>query len=436
MTATNRSDLLAAVLTTLLRTSAVLALTAGLATGLAGSSHAADADRWSPDLGAGQGSAVVTGPGGVRLDARPGRGTEQLGLLTLAPHELTIPTDRIRTALRADVPAGATATVDVRGREAGGEWGEWVPADPDGEIALPEPSSQVQGRIVLTGGPAAAPVVRAVDLQARPAARPRIAMSAPQVLRYRVFATREGLVGGTTANGHVITETDHFVALPSRRALAPKDTGDYTVRVCTARRCGYAPVWDVGPWNTRDDYWNPADVRQEWAELPQGMPQAQLAHLDGFNGGLDQFGREVLNPAGIDLSDAFFYDLGLDDNAWVRVDYLWTGSGPLGTVGQEPVTVRAAADPDAAEVGFAGRSARIPARCLVEGPDGPWLRIDDGQYVPAGAVSWARQPDACAPQAPAPVTVQAAVGAPGSAAEVRAGTEVQAGAPPGEDGGG
>ncbi|MGE3285314.1 MAG: hypothetical protein AB7J32_04310 [Pseudonocardia sp.] len=431
MTATSLSDLLADVLRTLLRTSAVLALTTGLATGLAGPSHAADDERWSPDLRTGQGSAVATGPDGVRLDARPGRGSEQLGLLTLTPHDLSVPTDRIGTALQAEVPPGATATVDVRGRDADGPWSEWVPAGPDGEIALPAASSQVQGRIVLTGNPDAEPVVSAVDLQARPAARPGTPMSVPDVRRYRVFATREGLVGGTTANGHVITETDHFVALPSRRALAPKDTGDYTVRVCTARRCGYAPVWDVGPWNTRDDYWNPPDVRQEWAQLPQGVPQAQMAHLDGFNDGLDQFGREVLNPAGIDLSDAFFHDLGLDDNAWVRVDYLWTGSAPLGTVGGEPVTVRAAADPDAAEVGFAGRGARIPLGCLTEGPDGPWLRIEDGQYVPADAVGWTRRPDACTGPEPAPVTVHAAVGGGGGAVP-----EIHAGAPQREDGDG
>lgn len=383
-------------------------LAAGLTSGLTAPSYAQEApDRWSPDLQAGQGSAVVTDPNGVRLDARPDRGPEQLGLLTLPPHTLATPTDRIASALRADVPPGATATVDLRGRPAGGAWSEWVPAGSAGVAELPTRSSEVQSRIVLTGNPDAEPVVHAVDLQARPPG-PRTGMSVPQLLRYRVFATREGLIGGTTANGHVIAETDHFVALPSRRALAPKGTGDYTVRVCTAHRCGYAPVWDVGPWNTRDDYWNPPDVRQEWKELPQGMPQAQIAHLDGFNGGRDQFDRKVRNPAGIDLSDAFFYDLGLTDNAWVQVDYLWTGSGTLGTVGEDPVVVRAAADPDAAEVGFVGRFARIPAQCLADGTDGPWLRIAEDQYVPAGAVSGVGTPGDCT-SPPLPVSALQAV---------------------------
>jgi hypothetical protein len=143
---------------------------------------------------------------------------------------------------------------------------------------------------------------------------------------YRVYATREGLVGRKTANGHVITARDHFVALPSRRALSPKGGNQYSVRVCADNgRCETAPVWDVGPWNTRDDYWNPPAIRQNWTDLPQGKPEAQAAHESRYNGGKDQFGRKVTNPAGIDLADGTFWGgLGLTNNAWVTVTYLWT----------------------------------------------------------------------------------------------------------------
>jgi hypothetical protein len=145
-------------------------------------------------------------------------------------------------------------------------------------------------------------------------------------LTYRVFATREGLVGGTTANGHVIVPRDHFVALPSRRALSPRGTGTYSVKVCADNgRCETAPVWDVGPWNTRDDYWNPPAIRENWKDLPQGTPEAQAAYQNGYNGGKDQYGRRVTNPAGIDLADGTFWDgLGLTGNTWVTVTYLWT----------------------------------------------------------------------------------------------------------------
>lgn len=143
---------------------------------------------------------------------------------------------------------------------------------------------------------------------------------------FRVFATREGLVGRTTANGHVITPRDHFVALPSRRALSPRGSSAFSVRVCADNgRCETAPVWDVGPWNTQDDYWNPPATRQNWKDLPQGKPEAQAAFENGYNGGRDQFGRRVTNPAGIDLADGTFRDgLGLANNAWVNVTYLWT----------------------------------------------------------------------------------------------------------------
>ena len=140
----------------------------------------------------------------------------------------------------------------------------------------------------------------------------------------QIFATREGLTGRTTANGHLIRSGDRFVALPSRRALNAKGERAYQVRIRYRGRTATVPVWDIGPWNIRDDYWNPPAQRESWRSLPHGMPEAQAAFSRGFNGGRDGFGRKVLNPAGIDLSDAVFHnDLRMRDNAWVSVEYLW-----------------------------------------------------------------------------------------------------------------
>jgi Carboxypeptidase regulatory-like domain len=140
----------------------------------------------------------------------------------------------------------------------------------------------------------------------------------------QIFATREGLVGRTTANGHVIKADDRFVALPSRRALNAKGVSKLQVRLRNGSRTATVPVWDIGPWNIRDDYWNEASERENWRGLPRGLPQAQAAFLDGHNGGKDGFGRKVMNPAGIDLSDAVFWkDLGMKDNGWITVEYLW-----------------------------------------------------------------------------------------------------------------
>lgn len=182
-------------------------------------------------------------------------------------------------------------------------------------------------RLTLLGSATASPVVSDVTVHAEPDrsdTRPSEDTTGTAPATYRLFATREGLTGQTTANGHVIQSRDHFVALPSRRMLASKGGTEYQVRLCYARtgRCETAPVWDVGPWNTRDDYWNPSTQRQTWYDLPQGTPESQAAYQSGYNGGLDEFGRRVANPAGIDLADGTFWDgLGLTDNDWIDVTF-------------------------------------------------------------------------------------------------------------------
>jgi hypothetical protein len=225
------------------------------------------------------------------------------------------------------VPAGSEIAVEVRGHTADDRWTEWNEIDRSGTAALSAPVLGLQFRVTLTGE---ATVVSALAVEASQDSGVQAAADGPsvQALTYRVFATREGLVGRTTANGHVITNRDHFVALPSRRGLNVKaGTRAYQVQVCYPRtgRCETAPVWDVGPWNTKDDYWNPSSSRQMWNNLPRGKPEAQAARLEGYNGGRDQFGRTVLNPAGIDLADGTFWDgLGMNNNDWVNVTFLWT----------------------------------------------------------------------------------------------------------------
>jgi hypothetical protein len=285
------------------------------------------------------------------------------GLALYPPH--TLPS-------RVNTFSASVAGVDIRGQLPDGNWTEWT----SGVLAVSTSVVQVRAElpaedfhVEFWSGPA--PTVRAGTT-------------------HRIFATREGLVGGTTANGHVIEPRDHFAALPSRRGLSPKDSGSYTVQVCTSARCAWAPVWDVGPWNTRDDHWNPS--REEWQDLPPGKPQAQAAYQDDYNGGLDQFGRQVTNPAGIDLGDGTFWDgLGLRNNAWVTVSYLWTQSGPSGHV-QTPgdtLDVRAGPATTHSIVGMAGHQAQVRVQCqvtgeVVEGTAGTsdvWLRIAPGKYV-------------------------------------------------------
>lgn len=140
---------------------------------------------------------------------------------------------------------------------------------------------------------------------------------------YRIYGTREGLVGGTTSNGHVIGSRDRFVALPSTKSLDCNGCRSKTVTIknpANGRIVSNVPIWDVGPWNTKDDYWN--SPREYFSGLAKGLPEAQAAYDNGYNGGKDQFGRTVANPAGIDLADGTFWDdLGMSDNGWLSVTY-------------------------------------------------------------------------------------------------------------------
>ncbi|MCL5962472.1 MAG: SH3 domain-containing protein [Chloroflexi bacterium] len=139
---------------------------------------------------------------------------------------------------------------------------------------------------------------------------------------YRVYATREGMVGSTTANGHLIKPHDRFVALPSRDVLSRDGGTEFSVRLSYKGRTTIAPVWDVGPWNRDDNYWEP--IRNLGIDLPLGVPEAQTAFYDNYNFGNDERGREVLVPAGIDLADGTFWDdLGMTGNDWVDVTFLW-----------------------------------------------------------------------------------------------------------------
>jgi hypothetical protein len=280
----------------------------------------------------------------------------------------------------AEVTADVAVSVEVRAEIGARRWSEWraTPA------ILPD-TTVVEVRVNLDGPGSVARVRMGAGRGERAA---RVSGGG-----YRVFATREGLVGRTTANGHVITKRDHFVALPSRRGLAPKDAGDYTVRVCAASgRCEWAPVWDVGPWNVTDDYWNPPSVRQSWTDLPQGRPEAQAAYQEGYNGGKDGFGRRVLNPAGIDLADGTFWDgLRLTTNAWVDVTYLWMVDGARGTVrtADSTLTVRNGPRVRATAVGIAANHARPIIECQVAGDTvtgtygstNLWNRLAPGYFV-------------------------------------------------------
>lgn len=93
--------------------------------------------------------------------------------------------------------------------------------------------------------------------------------------------------------------SDYEVALPHQRI---KFDGGYKVRVRHDGKSARVPVKEAGPWNTRDNYWARGKNRDMWRDLRRCKPEAEAAYFDNYNKGEDQYGREVLNPAGIDLT--------------------------------------------------------------------------------------------------------------------------------------
>jgi hypothetical protein len=378
-----------------------------------------DAQRWDPEL-AGSAVRVQVAGGAARLatprdggSGRSGslRGARRQGFLDLGTHTFARAVDRLDVPVTADLPPDTSAVASVRGRDDAGRWSEWVPATPGAPALLPVPSRTVALRLTLAApGTGAGPTVRRVSVRADRETGAQRTLT-PRA-SYRVFATREGLVGGTTANGHVITENDQFVALPSGQALDGDGKGDYSVRLCTAAgRCATVPVWDIGPWNTDDDYWA-APPGRKFPDLPQGTPEAQAAYADHYHDGEDGFGRTVKNPAGIDVADGTFHALGLDDNSYVTVDYLWTGRAGeapgdvhLGTADspQAPVTVRSTPSNGGTDQGLVANDAQVDVQCHVagdsvtgaHGASTDWLRIDTDRYVPAAWVATSTPPPAC-----------------------------------------
>jgi hypothetical protein len=176
---------------------------------------------------------------------------------------------------------------------------------------------------------------------------------------YQVTATQEGLVGGTTSNGHRIVPNDHFVALPACTPancdwLSPGENSPTYGRVancdadttCFVRvtnpangECRVEPVWDTGPWFTNDNWWDPAEQRNlnnlstTVNILPQGYAGADAAR-DGLNVGygisngigISNVGYQTGNRAAIDIADGTWQEIGFSDGAGpktVIVSMLW-----------------------------------------------------------------------------------------------------------------
>jgi hypothetical protein len=260
---------------------------------------------------------------------------EQYGYYLSPVQAIDTPATRFRVNYAASTPGSSTALLDVRASIDGNTWTAWQTDLASGAHAtFPVTARYVQYRARLFANNNAQPAVNNVQVRAAApqdeagqrteAAAPGHAPVAPT---YRVRATRLGLVGYRTANGHIIRPRDHFVSLPSWRSLSSRGGNEYMVRITYRGRTAVAPVWDVGPWNTVDDYWAPD--RRGYSDLPTGWPQDHAAYYHGYNGGRAEYGY-VRFPTAVDVADGIWWDkLGIHgDQAVVEITFLWQGQDP------------------------------------------------------------------------------------------------------------
>ena len=185
---------------------------------------------------------------------------------------------------------------------------------------------------------------------------------------YQVFATRYDSRGAYTValpdkcvkftnGGNRICESDGYV-------VGVK----YQVFITYQKSVGVL-VSESGPWNVDDAYWakwNDPTPRRMFGDVGLGIPEAQAAFFNGYNGGKDQFGRKVTGPYGIDLARQVSVDIGLQPgkNDWVTVTFQWTaGWDNAAGTGGTPLPVG---------TGAAGATAQaiVPVEVAAPQPDG------------------------------------------------------------------
>lgn len=115
---------------------------------------------------------------------------------------------------------------------------------------------------------------------------------------------------------------------------------NYTVFL-SYKKSTAATVLEAGPWNVDDNYWagwGDPQSRRMFADLALGLPEAQAAFFNGYNSGLDQFGRKVTAPYGIDLARQVSIDIGLEPgvNDWITVSFMWTETWGSGSTAGDP----------------------------------------------------------------------------------------------------
>ncbi|NTW01384.1 MAG: hypothetical protein HGA19_08740, partial [Oscillochloris sp.] len=249
--------------------------------------------------------------------------------------ELSAPTQftsRIKLTYIADIPHGTGLRVDLRASLDGDHWLPWsVDLPSDAVVGFPVPVQRVQYRLTLMGDSQYSPVVHTISLASSSApATYQAAAIDPYAIAptFRIRATRQGMVGGRTSNGYIIPPHARFVSLPCWCVLSSKGGHEYQVRITYRGRSTVVPVYDTGPYSSRDDYWDAQ--RSGFPDLERGWPMDHAAYYEGYNGRRADKGY-VSHPTAMDVGDgAWLDDLHINgDQAEVEVTLLWMGQDPL-----------------------------------------------------------------------------------------------------------
>jgi hypothetical protein len=144
---------------------------------------------------------------------------------------------------------------------------------------------------------------------------------------FEVYATRYD-----AGDRYIVALPDKCIKFANSGAMRCSDgyqyDQNYSVAISYKDKLVVATVLESGPWNIDDNYWaksSDPQPRRMFADLPLGVPAAQAAFYNGYNNGLDQFGRKVTSPVAIDISYKVAKDLDLPGgNTRVTVSFLWT----------------------------------------------------------------------------------------------------------------
>ncbi len=144
---------------------------------------------------------------------------------------------------------------------------------------------------------------------------------------FEVYATRYD-----AGDRYIVALPDKCLKFANAGAMLCNDgyqyNQNYSVAISYKGKLVVATVLESGPWNIDDNFWTKSSdpqPRRMFTDLPLGVPAAQAAFFNGYNNGLDQFGRKVTSPVAIDISYKVAKDLDLPSgNNKVTISFLWT----------------------------------------------------------------------------------------------------------------